>query len=362
MDERAKREEREIGKKGGEARVSSAEAEGRPRAAKELAGAAGDDSGEGGFDSGKAAAHSTGEKARTIGETWRAAAACLRAAGVGEEDANAELLLLHLLGVGKAELLRDWREPFPEGRRAEWDALLARKAAGEPAQYIVGGQSFYGRWFRVRPGVLIPRPETELLAEAVLAAAGELGGEGAALTALDIGTGSGALAVTLAAERPAWRVFASDLSPDALEVARGNAAANGVGERIAFAQGDLLEPFIAAERGGAGTAAEGGLAADILVSNPPYIPSADLSGLQREVRDYEPRLALDGGPDGLAPYRRMAERLRLLPRLPRLVAWEVGAGQADDAAALLRAAAEWERIWFVKDYAGIDRHVMAIRR
>lgn len=296
--------------------------------------------------------------AQTLGEAWRKGAARLRAAGVEECEANAELLLLHLLGISKAELLRDLREPFPEARADEWERLLERKAAGEPVQYIVGRQAFCGRWFAVTPAVLIPRPETELLAEAVLEAAAGWGG-GGPLTALDVGTGSGALAVTLAAERPAWRVVASDLSPDALEVARGNARANGVAERVTFVRGDLLEPFIAAAAGGAGA---DGLAADILVSNPPYIPSADLPGLQREVREFEPRLALDGGPDGLAPYRRMADRMRLLPRLPRLVAWEVGAGQAEDAAELLRRAAEWERIWFVKDYAGIDRHVLAERK
>ncbi|MBB6733016.1 peptide chain release factor N(5)-glutamine methyltransferase [Cohnella zeiphila] len=297
------------------------------------------------------------EPMQTIGDAWRKGAAALREAGVDEAEANAELLLLHALGIGKAELLRDLREPFPDSRRAEWERLLARKAAGEPVQYIVGGQSFCGRRFAVTPSVLIPRPETELLAEAVLLEAERW--QGAELTALDVGTGSGALAVTLAAERPAWRVVASDLSPDALEVARGNARANGVEPRIAFVQGDLLEPFIAADRGGA---AREGLAADILVSNPPYIPSADLPGLQREVREHEPRLALDGGADGLAPYRRMAERMSLLPQLPRLVAWEVGAGQAEDVAELLRSAADWSEVRFVRDYAGIDRHVIAVRR
>lgn len=290
----------------------------------------------------------------TIGEAWRAGAAKLREAGVGEEDANAELLLLHALGIGKAELLRDLREPMPAAKLEAWERSLARKAAGEPVQYIMGRQAFYGRWFEVTPDVLIPRPETELLVEAVLAACG-----GGALTALDVGTGSGAIAVTLAAERPAWRVYASDLSADAIAVARGNARANDADERVTFVRGDLLAPFVGGA--GGGQFGEAGLAVDILVSNPPYIPSADLPGLQREVRDHEPRLALDGGPDGLAPYRRMAAQLRGLPRLPRLVAWEVGAGQAEDAAALLREAAEWERIWFVRDYAGIDRHVLAIR-
>jgi len=171
---------------------------------------------------------------------------------------------------------------------------------------------------------------------------------------LDVGTGSGALAVTLATERPGWRVTASDLSEAALQVARGNARKHGADGRISFVQGDLLQPFLASAEGG-------GLAVDILVSNPPYIPSSDIPGLQREVRDHEPHLALDGGDDGLNPYRTMARQLKELPRLPRIVAWEVGAGQARDVAELLREAADWTEIRFVVDYAGIERHVVAVR-
>lgn len=295
---------------------------------------------------------------RTIRAEMNRGADRLRQAGVEEADADAELLLLYLLGKSKAELLRDWREPMPEDKLEAWERLLARKATGEPVQYIVGDQYFYGRRFEVSEAVLIPRPETELLAEAVLELGDRLwpdGGE-AAPSVLDVGTGSGALAVTLAAERPAWRVTASDLSPDALAMARRNAAALGAAERIAFAQGDLLQPFLV---GAAGERA--GMAIDILVSNPPYIASADIPGLQREVRAYEPLLALDGGEDGLNPYRAMAKQLSSLAAIPRVVAWEVGAGQAEDVAGFLREAAAWREIRFVKDYAGIDRHVIAVR-
>lgn len=293
----------------------------------------------------------------TLGAALRQAADRLRQAGVEEADADAELLLLYLLRMGKMELLRDWRERFPEDKREAWERVLARKAAGEPVQYIVGEQYFYGRRFEVSPAVLVPRPETELLAEAVLKAGDRLwprgGAEAVVPVVLDVGTGSGALAVTLAAERPAWRVMASDLSPDALKVAGGNAASLGVGERVTFVRGDLLTPFI----GEASVYPP----IDVLVSNPPYIPSADIPGLQREVRAFEPHLALDGGEDGLNPYRAMARQLSSLRKLPRLVAWEVGMGQAHDAAALLREAAVWDDVYFVQDYAGIDRHVIAVR-
>jgi len=294
----------------------------------------------------------------TLREVWRQGAERLARAGMEEAAADAELLLLHLLGKSKAEWLRDWREPWPVDAElaAGWERMLRRRESGEPVQYIVGRQNFCGRDFEVGPAVLIPRPETELLAEAVLAAGDRLwpdaGEGGPGPRVLDVGTGSGVLAVTLAAERPAWRVTASDLSADALAMAGRNAERLGVGAKVGFVQGDLLEPFLAAA---------GGEPIDILVSNPPYIRTDELAGLQREVRDFEPRLALDGGADGLIPYRRMADQLRRLPHIPRLVAWEVGAGQAEDVAALLSAAATWREIRHVEDYAGIKRHVIAER-
>ncbi|WP_123042319.1 peptide chain release factor N(5)-glutamine methyltransferase [Cohnella candidum] len=297
------------------------------------------------------------ETRKTLRDAWSQTKARLEQAGVEEAAADAELLLLHLLGKSKAELLRDWREPWPAGAGldAAWEELLRRRGSGEPVQYVTGEQYFYGRRFEVGPQVLIPRPETELLAEAVLLEADRQwpAGSGAVPRVLDVGTGSGALSVTLAAERPTWRVTASDLSADALGMAKRNAAALlGAEERIRFVQGDLLEPFMAEA---------GGEPIDVLVSNPPYIASGEMPDLQREVRDFEPHLALDGGDDGLTPYRRMAEQLGRLPQLPQIVAWEVGAGQAEDVAALLREAADWERIRFVVDYAGINRHVIAVR-
>ncbi|AGA59899.1 protein-(glutamine-N5) methyltransferase, release factor-specific [Thermobacillus composti KWC4] len=292
----------------------------------------------------------------TIGEACLQASSFLAGCGVSEPRENAERLLMHALGLDRAALLRDWREPMPAGRLAEWAAMVGRKAAGEPVQYITGEQWFYGLPLAVSPAVLIPRPETELLVEAVLETADRLwpdAGGGARLRAADIGTGSGAIAVALAVQRPHWRLCATDLSPDALAVAKANAERHGVSDRIAFIRGDLLEPFAAG--GGDGD----DRALDIVVSNPPYIPSSDLPGLQREVRDYEPRLALDGGADGLDPYRRMAAQLRTLPSAPRIVAFEVGLGQARDVAGLLDATGLWPDIRIVRDYAGIERHVIA---
>ncbi|BBI36243.1 peptide chain release factor N(5)-glutamine methyltransferase [Cohnella abietis] len=299
-------------------------------------------------------------KPLTLGSAWREGAKRLRQADVEEADADAELLLLYLLGINKTVLLRDLREPFPETKLEEWNSLLQRKRNGEPVQYIIGEQYFYGRAFEVTSSVLIPRPETELLAEAILNIADVLWpasdfNEMNGLTLLDVGTGSGILAITMASERPNWRITASDLSREALAVAGRNAGLNGVEERIEFVQGDLLQPFIARDE------LDDPKIIDILVSNPPYIPSSDIPHLQREVKDHEPLLALDGGEDGLNPYRIMSGQLRQLPQLPRLVGWEVGAGQAEDVAELLRAVTDWDEIRFIKDYAGIDRHVIAIK-
>ncbi|TYP75625.1 N5-glutamine methyltransferase family protein [Paenibacillus methanolicus] len=343
----------------------------------------------------------------TIGARIVQAVRLLAEQGIGEPRENAERLMMHLLGADRARLLMDWGEPLPPERAEAWQALVARKAEGEPLQYIVGEQWFYGLPYAVTPAVLIPRPETELLVEAVLEAVDRLwpgaagvdagtgqasdgqaapmllGSEGAVPsgadaaaesapdgagspavpTVLDVGTGSGAIAVTLAALRPAWRVVASDLSPDALGVARANAARHGAAARLRFAQGDLLAPFLARREGEAvadGGDGLAGLRIDVLVSNPPYIPARDIEDLQTEVRDYEPRLALDGGEDGLNPYRAIVEQLPKLAALPRIVAFELGMGQAEAVADLLRGLGAWSEIRIIRDYGGIDRHVMAI--
>lgn len=300
----------------------------------------------------------------TLREARDRAGAWLDAQGVEDSRHHAERLLLHVLGIERAALLMAWHDPFPESGLALWHSSIRRRATGEPLQYVIGEEWFYGRPFAVTPAVLIPRPETELLVEEVLAAADRLWppaaeGSAAVPTVVDVGTGSGAIAVTLSAERHGWRLSASDLSPDALEVARANAARHDVSGRIAFAQGDLLAPFIASGRGG--TAVDGGKHIDVLVSNPPYIPSADMPDLQREVRDHEPHLALEGGADGLDPYRRMLEQLPLLPAMPRIVAFELGMGQPAIVAGLMREMNVWDDIRIITDYNGIDRHIVAVR-
>jgi release factor glutamine methyltransferase len=289
----------------------------------------------------------------TIHEACRQASSFLEAQGILEAQRQAEQLMGYLLGWDRTEFLLRLREPFPEELREQWERLVRRKAAGEPVQYIIGEQEFYGLSFRVAPGVLIPRPETEILAEAVIEAGGNIwSGTAEPPVLLDAGTGSGAIAVTITVHRPQWKIVASDLSAESLEIARANAERHGVGSRIRWVRGDWLLPFLPG-----GEHAD--VPIDILVSNPPYIPSEEVETLQPEVRIYEPRRALDGGTDGLDPYRIMVAQLQRLSRPPKLVGFEVGAGQAREVASMLTNAGWTVRI--IPDYAGIERHVLGER-
>ncbi|MFD2117067.1 peptide chain release factor N(5)-glutamine methyltransferase [Paenibacillus yanchengensis] len=322
---------------------------------------------------------------KSIRESILLGAQLLQKAGAEEARHQAEQLFMHMMEVDRSYLLLHGAEQFPAIHLERWVALLTRKASGEPLQYITGSQWFYSREFVVTPAVLIPRPETELLVEALLKAVDELwpptlgaahddalfvsaaqpaeaaGQVPVVPTILDVGTGSGAIAVTLAAERPGYRICASDISPDALDVARANAERHGVSRHVAFAMGDLLAPLLHTTSSGASRLEHAGFAVDVLVSNPPYIPAADIAELQREVRDHEPLLALQGGTDGLDPYRQMIETLARLSEVPRIVAFELGIYQPPLVVEMLRQLQCWDSIRIIDDYAGIQRHVIAIR-
>lgn len=206
--------------------------------------------------------------------------------GVDAPRLTAELLLAHALRCERMRLYLDFDKPLGEPELAAFRELVRRRAEGEPTAYLTGRRDFYGRPFRVDARVLVPRPETELVLEAARDALPEGG------AALDLCTGSGALGVSLALERPGARVVATDLSADALAVAAENARA--LGAAVDLRQGDLWAPLREGER------------FDVIVSNPPYVPRGELDTLPREVRR-EPRLALDGGPDGLSLLRRIVE-------------------------------------------------------
>jgi len=256
---------------------------------------------------------------------------------------DAETLLLHLLDKDRAWLIAHSVEELPIREAAHFAAMIERRHLGEPIQYITGEQEFYGLPIRVTDDVLIPRPETEHLVEKVLALAGGFQRP----RIIDVGTGSGAIAVALARELPKARITAVDISGAALEVARGNAERNGVARRIEFRESDLLAA-VADER------------FEMVVSNPPYVPVGDRDALAVEVREHEPAIALFGGEGGLALYRRLipAAFAVLAPR--GWLAMEIGYGQSK-AIARLMSEAGFERVEFVPDLQGIARVVSARR-
>jgi release factor glutamine methyltransferase len=253
---------------------------------------------------------------------------------------DAETLLLHLVKRKNPErnaawLIARWNSPSGHGR--ELMALVERRKAGEPIQYITGETEFYGLPFRVTPDVLIPRPETEHLVEKAL----ELAARFEHPRIVDVGTGSGAIAVALARKLPQAHITAVDISGAALDVARENADRNVVSDRIRFLQGDLLAP-VGDER------------FDILVSNPPYVPQVDRDSLSVEVRDHEPALALFAGEDGLDVYLRLIPSAFAVLESGGYLLLEIGFGQSVAVAALLKQAG-FDGIEFIPDLQGIPR-------
>ena len=242
----------------------------------------------------------------------------LRAARQYIDPLDAHVLLAAVLGVDRAYLLANPEVALTPDQAEQFAHYIKRCAAGEPVAYILGRRAFYDRVFTVTPAVLIPRPETELLLERALEWAGNR-----TLTAVDVGTGSGALAVTLAAIRPNIDVHAVDISPAALQVARLNADQHHA--RVTFYEGDLLKPLI-----------ERGIKPDLVMANLPYIATDELPDLP--VTRYEPRLALDGGVDGLVLIRRLLRQIPQAVNPHALILLEIGAGQGAATLALVKQA------------------------
>jgi len=252
---------------------------------------------------------------------------------------EAELLLGSVLRLDRVGVYLQFDRPLGETERKDFRALVERRANREPLQYILGETEFWSLPLSVAPGVLIPRPDSEILVEEALrllspAATGQV---------LDIGTGSGALAIAIAHERPQLQVLGVDVSERALRLAHANAERNGVAERCSWRKADLYGPL---EPGGF----------TLVVCNPPYIPSADIGGLMPEVRDFEPRLALDGGEDGLDAYRTLAHQAKNLLAPGGWLLVEVGIDQAAEVKTLWNAA-DLEETFVRRDYAGIERVV-----
>jgi len=271
---------------------------------------------------------------------------------------DATVLLMHALGLDRAALIAHPERSLTREQLADIQRLVERRLRFEPIQYILGTQEFYGLQLKVSPAVLIPRPETEILVETVLARLNKSVPHSSQphrdewdppqhpVRVVDIGTGSGAIAIALAVNLPQAQVTALDLSPTALDVARENAAMHGVAGCIRFLESDLL----------AAVAAE--LAFDAIVSNPPYIPDADAPTLHAQVREFEPAMALFAGVEGLDIYARLIPDAARLLKPGGLLALEIGCGQRDAIATLL---SEWAEVEFVPDLQGIPRVALARR-
>jgi release factor glutamine methyltransferase len=265
--------------------------------------------------------------------------------GIETPRQESEILLAHALGCPRIELYTRFDEVVGEGPRSRFRELVRRRAEGCPVAYLVGYREFYKLPFRVSPAVLIPRPETEHLVELAL----RLAANYSQPRVLDLCTGSGCIAVSVAYYCKSAQVVATDVSADAVEVARTNAAQHGVAQRIEFRTGDLFSPIQPDER------------FDLILSNPPYVAHEDLPQLHRQIRDYEPRLALDGGAGGLTFYQRIAQQVSdfLAPGARLLL--EIGYDQEEAVTALLAAVPGLSVEETVRDLARLPRVVVARR-
>ncbi len=279
-----------------------------------------------------------------VAEAISFATEALRTAGTPEPARDAKVLLAHSLGKQKTFLIAYPEFELSDEQQTRFRAVIERRADREPLQHILGRQEFYGRDFRVSPDVLIPRPETEAIVEL---AVGFLA-DRPEPRFLDIGTGSGCIAVSIAAELPAARGVATDISPAALAVARENAYKHGVADRLSFIESDLFGPAVEGEF-------------DLIASNPPYIPLEEFRGLEPEVREFEPRVALTDEGDGLAIIRKIITTAphHLKPGGKLLV--EIGFGQSESVSAMIDRTI-WPEAAFHNDLQDIPRILDAICR
>ena len=279
----------------------------------------------------------------TIETVLRWAADDFRARGVESPRLDAELLLGRALGATRIQMIVDAKRPLRGEDLGRFRDLVKRRRAREPIAYILGEREFHGRAFLVDPRVLIPRPDTETLVDVALE---RTRGRSMSMRALDLCTGSGCVAITIARERPTSLVFATDVSDDALAVARGNALRLGA-YNVALRSGDLFGAVDASRR------------FDLVTANPPYVPAGEIASLQPEIRDHEPLLALAGGDDGLSLVRRIVAEAPAHLTDGGVLALEIGYGEAAATVEVLRAAGLVD-VTVRRDYARIERVVSGV--
>ena len=276
-----------------------------------------------------------------VRDALRQAREKLRASEVDDAGFEAEYLLRHALGCTREHLLLALDSDVSSSDQLRFDSVVDRRADGEPSAYITGHKEFYGLEFKVDPRALIPRPETELLVELALEFAAQRTSRVEGLNITEVGVGCGAIAIALAVNLSRARIVATDISPAALKLASENVSSHGVEDRVTLLEGDLLQPV------------SGPI--DILVSNPPYIPSAQLAALPREIRDHEPRVALDGGENGMVLIERLIcqakEKLRPGGAMFVEIGWDLG------DRVLARSFELWpeSEVSITPDLAGLDR-------
>ncbi len=300
---------------------------------------------------------------RDVRTALKEAMARLRAANVPSHTLAAELLLMHALDRDRTWIYTNPEFPLDRGAAEAYFALVGRRAAGEPTQYLTGKQEFWGLEFEVTPAVLIPRPETEHVIEVALERLGArglridmaTGAPSPRLRIADVGTGSGCLAVVLARELPHAEIFATDISTAALDVARRNAVRHAIADRVHFLETNLLEALLVSPL------CPHPSPLDVIVSNPPYVARNEAAALPREVRDHEPHAALFGGPTGVEIYSRLIEQAGALLRSGGILVLELGYNSADEVRKIFRAQPHWADVSVTNDLAGIPRVLAASR-
>ncbi len=283
----------------------------------------------------------------TVGLLLQETARYLKKKGIPSARLDAELLLADCLGRERIDLYLDYDYPLSAQELSSFREHVRRRGSREPVAYILGHKEFWSLKLHVSRGLLIPRPETEMLVETVLEQLHEMPGD--TLHVLEIGTGSGAIAAALCVECDRVRVYACDISRPALLRAKENCGEHSFSDRVHFVQCDGIEPLRRCA------------AFDVVVSNPPYVPLSVIDRLEPEIRDFEPHAALDGGADGLRFYRAWVPELSGLIRPGGLAAFEIGHEQGEAVSDIFREAGCYKRIQVRKDYAGYDRIVSAHR-
>lgn len=288
------------------------------------------------------------DKIWTIGEILKWTEDYFKKFNIENPRLDAEVLLGHVLNKERIYLYVHFDQPLVEKELAEYKACIKRRAIHTPVAYITGTREFMGLDFKVTEATLIPRPDTEILVEAAIERLIEMaeGEDSKELHFADIGTGSGAICLSVLANMENTKAATVDISPDAIAVAKENAENIGVADRIEFLQGDLLEPL----------KNKGKFSA--ILSNPPYIPKADISTLEADVQEFEPMTALDGGADGLDFYRRLVAKGAEFIEDGGFLAMEIGINQSQALKEMASRNLDWGKIEILQDLAGIDRCVI----